>query len=121
MAGWKPDSGMGPNIPRSPGARQLARALGPADRLERQPAHRGNALDGLADFVVGRRGPGRDADGDGTRREPRRAVLLLLRPDGAKPDRPLLGSDAGRVLDVVGGHLLLADREIGRASCRERV
>src|SRR2546430_9037140 len=54
MAGWKSDSGMGPNIPRSLGARQIDRALGPADRLERQPAHRGNPLDGLADLVVGR-------------------------------------------------------------------
>src|SRR5438034_4277517 len=81
MAGWKPDSGMGPNIPRSLGARQIDRALGPADRLERQPAHRGNPLDGLADLVVGRRGAGRDPDRHGTRREPRRAALLLLRPD----------------------------------------
>src|SRR5690606_18616557 len=68
-------------------------------------------LDGLADLVVGGRGAGGEADGDGPVGQPvvgadlgARGVELRLVADGAGFD-----VDAGGVGDVVGGGELPAD------------
>src|SRR2546422_10159419 len=114
-AGWKPESDMTGIWLGSPrGGASGSAAQYP---LQGCAPDRHDPLDGLADLVVWRRGAGRHADRDRARREPALALLLMLRAHRSEPYAPGLGVDAARVLDVVGGDLLLADRgQVGRVA-----
>src|SRR6267143_906658 len=114
-AGWKPESdmtGIWFGSPRggAPGsaAQYPFQGCAPDGR---------DPLDRLTDLVIRRGGSGRHADGDRAFRKPGLTALLALRAHRPEPDAPGRGIDAARVLDVVGGHLLVADRrEVGRVA-----
>src|SRR5882762_2447627 len=109
MTGWNRDSGIPEIYPKT----DLGEGL-----TQRGPAHRDDPLNRLADLVVRRRRPRRDADRQPAIRQPAFAPLLRgMNTDRAIADAPIVHGDTGSILDVVGRDLLMADcREVGRVA-----
>src|SRR6267154_378800 len=109
MTGWNRDSGIPEIYPKT----DLGEGL-----TQRGPAHRDDPLNRLADLVVRRRRPRRDADRQPAIRQPAFAPFLRgMNTDRAIADAPIVHGDTGSILDVVGRDLLMADRrEVGRVA-----
>src|SRR6266545_7148694 len=85
MTGWNRDSGIPEIYPKT----ELGEGL-----AQRGPARRHDPLDRFADLVVRRRGPGRNADPQGTSRQPVLAALLCaMHAHRPMADAPILHID----------------------------